>query len=137
MDIIFFGDSITKGNIGVSFFDILKDKLPQHNLVNYGRNGDTMTSLLKRIEKMDMGKKYDIAFIWVGTNDILACVSVLHKASKIICRQAWSKKIEDFNQRYTETIEMVNKHTKKIITVSPLLLDEEEKNSWNKKLVFV
>lgn len=47
--IAFFGDSLTEGSPGVSYFDILKDKLPNENLLNFGKGGDTVISLYKRI----------------------------------------------------------------------------------------
>ena len=82
MDIIFFGDSLTEGVPGASYYKILKEKLPEHNLVNCGKGGDTVNSLYNRIKKMNISKKYDIAFIWIGTND------VFKKASTTICAPA-------------------------------------------------
>ena len=75
MNIIFFGDSLTEGIPGVSYYNILKEKLPQHNLGNCGKGGDTVISLLRRIKKMNISQTYDIAFLWIGTNDVLVHVS--------------------------------------------------------------
>jgi len=134
MDIIFYGDSLTKGNIGVSFFEILQKKLPNHNLVNRGRNGDTVTSLLRRIKRRHEDKEYDIAFLWIGTNDVLSCVSTLHKATKMVCRQLWTEQVEEFNQQYRKALEITMRNAKKVYTVTPLLIDEDIENNWNIKL---
>jgi len=134
MKIIFFGDSLTEGTPGVSCYDILKEKLPQHNLVNCGKGGDTVISLLQRIKKMNDSQTYDIAFLWIGTNDALVHVSKKFPLIKICCNQPWAKNTDDFKNYYQELLEILTGKTKKVFTVSPLIIGEDINNKWNKKL---
>ena len=115
MDIVFLGDSLTEGRPGVSFFDILKDKLPDHNLINKGRGGDTVISLYRRIKRMNINGKIDIFFVWIGVNDILASISKRHTMIKLIFNQTWTKNIDDFRawlkgfgDSYLELCEMIS-----------------------------
>ncbi|MEA2055352.1 MAG: GDSL-type esterase/lipase family protein [Candidatus Thermoplasmatota archaeon] len=134
MDIIFLGDSLTEGITGASFFNILKGKLPEHNLVNRGKGGDTVISLVRRVKKMDITKKYDIAFLWVGANDVLANKSILHKSSRLICNQAWTKSATEFRMYYVDAINTIKRCARKIFTISPLLTSEIIDSKWNKEL---
>jgi len=134
MDIIFFGDSLTEGVPGASYYKILKEKFPEDNLVNCGKGGDTVTSLYHRIKKMNISKKYDIAFIWIGTNDILAKISNKYPPLKKFLNQPYAKNIEEFRKYYLDIIEIVSVNAKKIFTVSPLLIGEDANNKWNQEL---
>jgi lysophospholipase L1-like esterase len=134
MDIIFFGDSLTEGIPGISYFDILREKLPQHSLFNCGKGGDTVISLLRRVRKMDISKSYDIAVIWVGVNDVLVHVSFKYPIIKEVLHQPWVKDIKEFVDHYFELINTVSSHAKKTFTVSPLLIGEDINNKWNEQL---
>lgn len=134
MNIIFFGDSLTEGIPGISYLDILREKLPHHTLVNAGKGGDTVISLHKRIKKMNLNKNYDIAFLWVGTNDILVHISKKNPIIKMCCMQPWAKNINDFSDRYQKLLKMISKNAKKIFVVSPAIIGEDVNNRWNKKL---
>ena len=134
MNIIFFGDSLTEGIPGISYFDILKEKLPQHVLVNAGKGGDTVISLHRRIKKMNLNEVYDIAFLWIGTNDILVHISKKYPIIKMCCMQPWVKNVNDFSNRYQKLLKMISKNAKKIFVVSPAIIGEDVNNKWNKKL---
>jgi lysophospholipase L1-like esterase len=134
MDIIFFGDSLTEGVPGASYYKILKEKLPEDSLVNCGKGGDTVTSLYHRIKKMNISKKYDIAFIWIGTNDVFKKVSNRYPLINKFLKQTYAKDIEEFRKYYLEIIETVSVNAKKIFTVSPLLIGEDTNNKWNEEL---
>ncbi len=49
MKIAFFGDSLTKGIPGTAYFQLLRQNLPQHELLNFGKGGDTVASLFPHI----------------------------------------------------------------------------------------
>jgi lysophospholipase L1-like esterase len=134
MNIIFFGDSLTEGVPGASYYNILKEKIPEHNLVNCGKGGDTVISLYRRIKKMKISKTYDIAFIWIGTNDVLVNVSNKYPLLKKFLNQPCVKNIEEFRKYYLNIIEAVSANAKKIFTVSPLLIGEDMHNKWNEEL---
>lgn len=74
MDIAFFGDSLTFGAPGVSYFNLLEKTFPQHELLNFGQGGDTVVSLYRRIRELP-AEKFDMAFLWVGVNDELVHAS--------------------------------------------------------------
>lgn len=44
MKIALFGDSLTEGRPGVSYFNILKKKFPNITFVNLGKPGETVKS---------------------------------------------------------------------------------------------
>ena len=134
MDIIFFGDSLTEGVPGASYFDILKEKLPRHSLFNCGKGGDTVISLLRRIRKMKISRMYDIAFIWVGVNDILVHVSLKYPIIREALHQPWVKDVKEFTDHYFELLNIVSAYAKKTFAVSPLLVGEDINNKWNKQL---
>lgn len=134
MNIIFFGDSLTEGVPGAAYFDILKERLPQHNLINCGKGGDTVISLYRRMKKMDLSQAYDIAFLWIGTNDILVHVSKKYPIIKLCCMQPWAKDVDDFKKYYQKNLEMIASKTNKIFVVSPALIGEDASNKWNEQL---
>ena len=45
MRIAFFGDSLTSGVPGSSYFAILRDRFPDDTLLNFGKGNDTVVSL--------------------------------------------------------------------------------------------
>lgn len=134
MRIILIGDSLTEGSIGVSFVSILKKKFPRDSLINYGKNGDTVLSLFNRLKKLDLSEDNDIAFLWIGTNDVLVNISKSFKVEKSLFFQPWSKSDEEFYGIYKKILVFLEKKAKKIFTVSPLFIGEDFTNKWNKKL---
>jgi len=68
MRIAFIGDSLTEGWPGASYFEILRDRLPDHKLFNHGHGGDTVPALWSRLQASGL-EPVDLAFVWVGVND--------------------------------------------------------------------
>ena len=134
MKIAFFGDSLTEGIQGASYFEILKKKLPEHQLFNFGKGGDTVISLYKRIRSLDMNSNFDISFLWVGVNDVLVKTSWIYPILKRIRRQPWAKKPEDFEHYYRSLLDLLKKTSQYLVTVSPLFIGEDIDNTWNKEL---
>lgn len=72
MKFLFIGNSITNGNIGVSFVNLIKADYPDWQLINAGINGDTLKNIGKRlITELDKTKDYDFIVIEAGYNDII------------------------------------------------------------------
>ena len=134
MKIIFFGDSLTEGSIGSSYIDILKKKYPEYDLINCGKNGDSVISLYNRISKMDFFCNYDIAFLWIGTNDVFAKVNTNFSLTKMIFNTPCAKEQNEFVHYYKMLIEYIQKFSNKIITVLPWFIGEDFSNPWNKDL---
>jgi lysophospholipase L1-like esterase len=72
MKIVFFGDSLTWGGYGGSYFSHLADLLPDHTLINAGQGGNTVINLLERLERDVLAQQPDGVFIMIGGNDAIA-----------------------------------------------------------------
>jgi lysophospholipase L1-like esterase len=134
MKILFIGDSLTEGSYGISYVKILKKKFPSYDLMNYGKNGDTIVSLFNRLKKLDLTEENDIAFLWIGTNDVLVNISQSFKVTKLCSFQPLSKSYEEFYNYYKKTLLFLEKKAEKIFIISPLFIGEDITNKWNKKL---
>ena len=100
MSIVFFGDSITRGYPGAAYFTRLEQAFPEHRLVNCGKGGDTVISLLRRIKRADLPAAIDIALVWVGVNDVFPKVSWVYPLLKRLRRQPWAGNIRTFEPHY-------------------------------------
>ena len=134
MKIAFFGDSLTEGTIGASYFKILEEKLSEHTLINYGRNGDPIVGLYNRMTKLDIDETFDIAFIWIGTNDVFVNIKWHYPIMKTLAFQPWAKNNQEFEVYYKKILGMLKNRVGKIFTVSPLFIGEDANNKWNKQL---
>ncbi len=73
-NILFIGDSITEGNTGESYLEIISRKLEDtdYKIHNHGLGGDTLEGVKTRlIDLFSRGERYDIVVIEVGHNDIV------------------------------------------------------------------
>lgn len=134
MNIAFLGDSITEGIHGCSYVNILEEKYPTHQIANYGKGGDTIKSLYKRIQNIETLIEYDIVFLFVGVNDLFGKLSPLYRIIKFLMKQPCSKDINEFELYYIKTIEYLLLHTKNIVVLPPLFIGEDDSNEWNIKL---
>ena len=69
MRILCLGDSLTEGTVGVGFIPFLEEMLPGNQYINLGVNGDTITGLQRRAERLR--QRGDAAIVWIGTNDVM------------------------------------------------------------------
>ncbi len=69
--IVFLGDSLTHGRIGVNYVDILAERmdLEKFEVINAGVNGDYVWNLLQRSDEM-IACKPEIVSILIGANDV-------------------------------------------------------------------
>jgi len=72
MRIVFFGDSLTWGGYGGGFVAEVQRLLPDHEIINAGRGGDTVVNLLQRLDEDVLAHKPDGVFVLVGGNDAIA-----------------------------------------------------------------
>ena len=72
MRLIFFGDSLTWGKYGGDFVAEVQRLLPDHEIVNAGRGGDTVVNLLQRLDEDVLAHHPDGVFVLVGGNDAIA-----------------------------------------------------------------
>ncbi|MBE2183577.1 MAG: SGNH/GDSL hydrolase family protein [Anaerolineae bacterium] len=71
MKLICFGDSLTQGTYGGSYVDTLAHLMPEHTIINAGRNGDTIVNLLERLDGV-LAQSPDGIFLMVGGNDAIS-----------------------------------------------------------------
>jgi lysophospholipase L1-like esterase len=134
MKIAFFGDSITQGFPGASYVSALANKLPNHNLFNYGKGGDTVISLYQRLKTTSLESPFDFSVLWVGVNDVFVKTSWTFPILKKLRGQPWVKDYKEFEDTYKKLMEFVTGKSSKVITLSPLFIGEDLNNIWNRKL---
>jgi len=134
MKIAFFGDSLTEGFPGVAFFPLLQQRFPEFKLFNYGKGGDTVISLLKRIESTTFPLRFDLVFIWIGVNDVFVKVSRIYPLLKKLRRQPWAKNHEAFFAHYKKLLYLLASKSDRLFSISPLFIGEALDNPWNREL---
>ena len=132
--IAFLGDSLTEGFVGASFFEILRHKLPQHELFNYGKGGDTVISLYRRLQKTDMGSPLDLGFLWIGVNDVFVKTRWSFTLVKRLRGQPRAKSLMQFQEYYRSLLRLLLDNISHVFTLPPLLIGEDLTNAWNREL---
>lgn len=132
--IAFIGDSLTEGIVGASYFEIIRRRLPQHELFNYGKGGDTVVSLYRRLQQADLASPLDLSFLWIGVNDVFVRTSWTFPIVKRLRKQPWSKDQEEFREYYRKTVDLLHHKITHVYTVPPLLIGEDIDNPWNREL---
>lgn len=69
--IVFLGASTMHGNVSFNIVDELRRRLPDHELINAGVNGNTSRQALGRLPAV-LACRPDIVVVQVGANDVLA-----------------------------------------------------------------
>ena len=135
MRIVFVGDSLTSGIPGSSFYAILRDKLPGHTLVNLGEGNDTAVSLYRRLSRLHL-ERFDVAFLWVGVNDVASGAPPPRsfQVINLLLNKPRSKTLEEFRTYYRATLDLLCRHARRVIAVSPLLKGEDAGNPGNREL---
>lgn len=131
MKIAFLGDSITEGVPGVSYVDLVQKALPDYEIGNYGKGGDTVLSLKNRIKKLDL-TTYDIIVLFIGVNDSYSRLTTTYKVLKTIMNQRWSTNFDTFKSRYKDLLDILP--DKKVFIIPPLVMGEVILNRWNDEL---
>ncbi|MGC9400423.1 MAG: SGNH/GDSL hydrolase family protein [Anaerolineae bacterium] len=135
MRIVFVGDSLTEGIPGCSYVKLLQQRLPEHTLVNLGEGNDTVISLHHRITHLVLEGSFDLAFLWVGVNDVLRRFSSwTFRASDVILRDPHAMHPGEFVAYYDATLDYLKAYARRIVAVSPLLKGEAPGNPWNRQL---
>ena len=137
LKIAFLGDSLTEGIVGGSFFKILQQKLPQHQLFNYGKGGDTVISLYRRLQNLDMASRLDLGFLWIGGNDVYVKTRRTFPIIKRLRGQPWARSHAQFQSYYRDLLDFLFDKISNIYTIPPLLIGEDVNNDWNKELAIL
>ncbi len=134
MKIAFLGDSITEGIPGVNYVNLIKTEFPDYQIDNYGKGGDTVLSLLKRIRCIKNLADYDLLFVVIGVNDLYGKLTVPYRVLKRLKKQPASKDINAFKDNCELLIEHLESLHTKIVFVPPLLMGEQLDSNWNQQL---
>src|SRR3989337_4061552 len=71
MKILFIGDGLIKGSVGVNWIKRLAVKNPEWSVENSGVNGETLVKIKHRVDKKLEESNYDVIFFEAGLNDLL------------------------------------------------------------------
>ena len=134
MRIAFFGESLTSGIPGSSYLSIMRHRLPEHTLINLGRGNDTAVSLHRRVAAMRFNAPFDLAFLWVGVNDVYGHTHRVHRSFNALMGQRRARDLDEFRASYRATLDLLCQHTGRLVAVSPLMRGEEPDNHWNRRL---
>ena len=127
-------DSLTEGFPGASYFEILRRRLPEYKLLNRGKSGDTVISLYRRLRNSPIDDPVDIAFLWVGTNDVFPKISWSYPVIKTLNNQPWAKSPGEFEKYFRLTLVILSQRAGKVITVPPLFMGEQINNRWSQEM---
>jgi len=119
--IAFWGDSLTEGAPGYSFFEIVRARLGNCDLYNFGYAGDTINTLHHRLIHEKQQPKYELIFLWIGTNDVFMYPEDYIEEDK-----------QGLHKTYQDICNRLLKYTPKLIVVPPLIIGETIENPWNK-----
>lgn len=72
MKIVCFGDSLTWGGYGGSYFEELVKLKPDHEWINAGVGGNTVVNLLHRVDEDVLNHEPDGVLLMVGGNDSIS-----------------------------------------------------------------
>jgi hypothetical protein len=125
MRVAFVGDSLTAGVPGSSYLAALHQRLPGHTLVNLGWPNDTVISLRRRIARHRFVEPVDLAFLWVGINDVGRHASWFHAVYSILRRRRRARHLDEFRDCYRETLAFLGRVAGRVIAVAPLLKGED------------
>jgi lysophospholipase L1-like esterase len=132
--ITFWGDSLTAGQPGSSYFDKLTQRLPEHTLVNNGKGGDTVVSLHKRMLRTAPLDPVDMAFLWIGTNDVFVKLSYSFRVLAFLRSMPASQNKAEFKAHYQSLLSMLSQNADAVAAVPPILIGEDLENRWNQQL---
>lgn len=124
MKILFIGDSLVKGTIGVNWVKWLASKNPGWEVENAGMNGETLAQIKSRLEKKLEQSSYDMILFEAGLNDLLAPEM---STKGFLFRQKFTRIISEvydkpdaFEKAYRAAIESIKHKTHATVIIATL-----------------
>lgn len=142
MKILFIGDSITRGTVGVNYVKRLARENPKWIVENAGVNGETLTKIGARLRaKLIPDAHYDVIVLQAGYNDILLPSFaqkgyLFRKAHDHLIKKEYKPlaTAAEFEQAYRQIIEYCLSHSQaKLILTTIGCLNENHRFELNKK----
>ncbi len=141
MKVLFIGNSLTQGSIGVNFVELLKNEKPDWTVKNAGVNGDTLKNIHDRVVSEFMRSlNYDYVVIEAGHNDIILPLFkskgiLFHLSLKHLLKKG-RKPLEflSFKTEYANMVELIQSKTNaKVILTTMSCIGENLDSEPNKQ----
>jgi len=141
MRILFIGDSLIKGSVGVNWVKRLSLKNPDWIVENAGVNGETLIKIKQRLDKKLGENNYDVIFFQAGINDLLIPAMrdkgfLFRQAQKYLLEKKYNPLSEPdaFEKTFRQVISDIKKKTTATIILTTLsCINESLEFSLNKK----
>jgi lysophospholipase L1-like esterase len=134
MRIGFFGDSLTAGVPGSSYVAMLRERFPEDTLLNFGRANDTVVSLYGRVSAMRFDEPLDVAFLWIGVNDVPPSSRWSDRAFHALLGQRRARDMHEFRTYFRATLGLLCNRAGRVIVAPPALKGENPENPPNCRL---
>lgn len=127
MRILFIGDGLVKGSVGVNWVKIFASKHKNWIVENAGKKGDTLAMVHRRLMRKLEKEEYDVLFFEAGVNDVLI-PGFLQKgywfknAGKYLLKKGTCplQDVAAFEKNYRQCIDDIRKKTKAAIIISTI-----------------
>jgi lysophospholipase L1-like esterase len=123
--IAFYGDSLTAGLPGCSYLTLLRARFPEHALLGRGRPNETVASLRRRLASAPGDGRLDLAFLWIGVNDLPGERSTVSLAVARLARQPPSRDLAELRRHYAALLELLRRRAPRVVAVSPSIAGED------------
>ena len=118
--VVFLGDSITHGKIGVNYVDILQAEFPQYNMVNAGINSQLAYNALQRVgEVLDCNPSK--VFVLIGTNDANASFEGNARVYVVTQRLLQNPTRSWYRHNLREIVKRLQRHTEVYLISIPTI----------------
>ena len=134
MRIAFFGDSLTLGLPGSSYIAILREQFPDDTLLNFGKANDTVVSLCRRISALQFDEPLDLAFLWIGVNDVPRRDWWAYRAFNRLIGQRRARDVDEFRACYRAALDFLCSNARRVIAAPPVLRGEHLESHLNRRL---
>jgi lysophospholipase L1-like esterase len=113
---------------------MLRERFPADTLLNYGKGNDSVVSLHHRVSAMQFDKPLDLAFLWIGVNDVLLTEGRAPRAFHALLGQRRARDMDEFRSCHRATLDLLCQVAGRVIVAPPALKGEHPDNRWNRRL---
>jgi lysophospholipase L1-like esterase len=119
---------------GSSYVDMLRERFPDDTLLNLGKGNDTVVSLYRRVSAMRFDQPLDLAFLWIGVNDVPLTDGWTSRAFHTLLAQRRARDMDEFRSCHRATLNLLCETAGHVIVAPPALKGENPENPWNRRL---
>jgi lysophospholipase L1-like esterase len=113
---------------------MLRRRFPDDTLLNLGKPNDTVVSLYRRISAMQFDQPLDLAFLWIGVNDVLYTHRWSYRVFHTLLAQRRARDMDEFRSCYRATLDHLCDRAVHVIVAPPAVKGEDLGNQWNRHL---